>query len=338
MNFGCSYWRGRHCLVTGGTGFIGAHLCARLHDLGARVVNADIEPGRSGTLFWLLNAARDVPVVCADLARKESIDRIVDLKPEVIFHLAAVPYAPWTSQHPVEADDANVVSTRNMLEVARRAGTQRFVLASSACFFGATTASPLTEHSQLSAAEHWYTYTKREAEQKVRSYHEFFGVPGTICRFVNVYGPGDRHMGRIIPAVCRQLIADRAAALRLTRSTGESVFEFLYVDDAVEALRIAAERSSEQCEVFHFTPGPEARLSVRELAVRLSLLFDNIAREVLVECEHPEKPVRKYLDATSTEAALGWRAAWVLDDGLRRTIEWYRDNLGRLLPYESAFA
>jgi nucleoside-diphosphate-sugar epimerase len=338
MSSDSSCWKGRRCLVTGGTGFIGSHLCARLHDLGARVVNADIEPDQPGTLFWLLNEARDIPVVCADLSNKESIEPVAEVQPEVVFHLAAVPYAPWTSKHPIEADDANVVTTRNVLEAARRSGAERFVLASSACFFGATTASPLTEQSELSLAEHWYTHTKRAAEEKVRAYHEFFGVPGTICRFVNVYGPGDRHMGRIVPAVCRQLIADRAAAIHLTRSTGESIFEFLYVDDAVEALLIAAERARGRCEVFHFAPGAESRMSVRDLAVRISLLYDGKAREVLVECDRPEKPVRKYLDATSTEAALGWKAEWGLDDGLRRTIEWYGDNLGRLSPYKSCLA
>jgi len=338
MSSDSSYWKGRCCLVTGGTGFIGSYLCARLHDLGARVVNADIEPDQPGTLFWLLNEARDIPVVCADLAQKESIDPVAELKPDVIFHLAAVPYAPWTSQHPVEADEANVVSTRNVLDAARRAGTERFVLASSACVFGATTASPCSEQSEPSAAEHWYTINKQDAEKKVRDYHKFFGVPGTICRFVNVYGPGDRHMGRIVPAVCRQLLADHATALRLTRSTGESVFEFLYVEDAVEALLIAAQRTSDRCDVYHFTPGAESRMSVRDLAVRLSLLFDKKEREVLVECEHPEKPVRKYLDATSTEAALGWHARWTLDDGLRHTIEWYDRNLSRLAPHECAFA
>jgi len=332
-------WFGKVCVVTGGTGFIGSHLCAALYDLGARVLNVDIERPHSGTLFSILNEGREIPVISADLAEPESIGRVVECEPEVMFHLAANPYAPFTTNHPSEAYRSNVVTTANMLEAARRARTERFILASSACFFGATTASPLREDSKLSFAEHYYTHTKRQAEDQVRSYTDFYALPATICRFVNVYGPGDRHFGRIVPAICKQLVMDEAPTVRLARGTGESIFEFLYVEDAVSGLVAAGARQPQEREIFHFAPGAEARVSVSELVQRLCVLYDGRVREILMNCANPEKVVRKYLDSSETRSVLGWAPDWSLDGGLTRTLGWYRENLRRLTPceYPNAF-
>lgn len=327
-----SYWHGKRCVVTGGTGFIGSHLCARLHKMGAEVVNFDVERPGEGSLFVLLNGNREISTSSFDLAEIPSIDAVAEEEPDVIFHLAAIPYGPATSEHPTEAFRSNVMSTVNMLEAARRAGSERFVLASSACYFGATLASPLTEDSPLESPEHFYTYTKRQAEDQVQAYNEFYGVPASICRFVNIYGPGDRHFGRIIPQICRQLIVEESDVLHLYRSDGESVFEFLYVEDAVDALLAAACDVPDLLDVFHFGPGPSARLKILDLVERLSLLFDGRPRKILPNQVSSEKPVRKYLDTSRTQEMLDWAPEWDLDDGLTHTLEWYRRHLHQITP------
>jgi nucleoside-diphosphate-sugar epimerase len=301
--------------------------------VGGVVISADVERPTEGSLFPLLNGNRRISTLVLDLAEPSSIDAVAKEKPEVIFHLAAIPYGPATSEHRDKAFRSNVASTFNMLEAAKRVGVERFVLASSACYFGAAVDAPLTKTSELVYPEHFYTYTKRHAEGWVRDYHEFGSVPATICRFVNIYGPGDRHFGRIIPCICRQLIEEKSDTLRLHRSDGQSIFEFLYVEDAVDALLTAASDAPESFGVFHFGPGPSARLRIQDLVGKLSVLYDGRVRTILTSEPAWERRVRKYLDISETEAALGWAAQWGLEDGLGRTLNWYRSNMARITPH-----
>jgi nucleoside-diphosphate-sugar epimerase len=327
---------GKTCLVTGGAGFIGSHLCAKLLGLGARVISVDLEGAKDGTLFKLLNLSDAVESLTVDLSEPSAIEQITEQKPDRIFHLCGLPYAPYTSLHPVRTFRANVASTANMLEAARQVSAERFILASSACVFGATKSSPLSIDGKRCKGEHYYTYTKRQAESVAESYSEFYGVPASICRFVNVYGPGDRHFGRLIPALCKQLIESESQELTLFRSSGDSVFEFLYVDDAVSGLLNAAEYGDSGCEIHHFGPGYTARTSAREIAERLSVLFDNRERRITTKSQGGEKTVAKYLDTGDTASSLGWVPRWGLDAGLSETVRWYERNIEKMEPFDDA--
>ena len=323
---------GKTCLVTGGTGFIGSYLCAKLYSLGAHVISVDIEEAKDGTLFNLLNKNNKIRTLTADLADSSNISKISKLKPDYIYHLAGLPYAPYTSIHPASAFNANVSSTANMLEVARNISTDRFVLASSACVFGATIDSPIPINGKRCKAEHYYTYTKRQAEYTAESYNEFYSVPISICRFVNIYGPGDRHFGRLIPALCKQLIESISQELTLFRSSGESVFEFLYVEDAVSGLLAAAQDGCADCGISHFGPGHSARVKTREVAHKLSLIYDNRKRKLITKNHGGEKTVEKYLDTSDTMKNIGWEPQWNFDEGLSKTIRWYRENIRKIKP------
>src|ERR1700720_547580 len=118
MNDPNSFWQDKRCLVTGGAGFMGSHLCDFLHQSGARMFVVDKEACHPGTLFSNLNSGRDITGIQADLSEPTSVNIVRDIEPEYIFHLAALPYAPYTTAHPREAYAANVVSTVNMLEGA----------------------------------------------------------------------------------------------------------------------------------------------------------------------------------------------------------------------------
>jgi len=321
------------CLVTGGVGFLGSHLCRALREQGAQVIVMDREPPQAGTLFPLLNAATGIDVRQCDLSEPESIREVQYCQPDYVFHLAGLPYAPYTSQHPGEADAANVAATQNALEGARLSPNARFVLASSACVFGATQKSPLRVDSPQSDPEHYYTITKREAERHVREAHRVHGLKASICRFGNIYGPGDRHFGRIVPQMCAQLIKEGRDTLELKRSQGDGVFEFLHVDDAVSGLLAAAAHVSPDLETWHFSGGESSRVSVIDLARRMSRLYDGREREVRNNRSSPEKRVVKYLDCSATAAKLGWTPSWTLDQGLRGTLDWYCERINSLAPH-----
>lgn len=330
-----TFWKDKKCLVTGGIGFIGSHLCNKLCELTAQVITIDIEPPHPGTLFYILNKNKKTSTIDKNLSDRAIIDVVQQIRPDYIFHLAALPYAPYTTSHPLESYYANVVSTFNILEAARLLKINKFILASSACVFGATERSPLKVDDEPSPPEHYYSYTKQEAEKHVKNFNDLYGINASICRFTNVYGPGDRHFGRIVPQMCYQLIKENRNTLQLKRSKGDSVFEFLYVNDAVDALLLAAERKSSKLEVFHFGPGEEARINVLNLARKISLLFDGRTREIVVNKNKAEKKVEKYLDVSTTKAILGWYPHSKIEDMLELTVRWYKNYFPTICPYEN---
>jgi nucleoside-diphosphate-sugar epimerase len=328
------FWRNRRCIVTGGVGFIGSHLCSQLHELGAEVIAVDRERVTRGTLFWHLNRTKDIEVVEQDISSPSGKDVIAGCKPDFIFHLAAEPFAPFTSQYPLESYLANVVTTVNALEAARECGAESFILASSACVFGTVKKSPLKPNDKQVEPEHYYSITKREAEAQVRIFSRLYGLGGVICRFGNVYGPGDRHFGRIVPRVCREVLLERKATVKLKRSSGQSIFEFLFVSDAVEGMIFSAENAKSHLELFQFSGGVNSRKSVRCIAEMTSEMIDGERRPVQVNQAHSERTVVKFLDTSDAERRLNWKPSYTLASGLKLTVDWYRQFIGQLTPRE----
>jgi CDP-glucose 4,6-dehydratase len=136
-----------------------------------------------------------------------------------------------------------------------------------------------------------------------------------------------------VPQLCAQLINRESDVLELKRSTGRSVFEFLFVDDSVSALIKAAENNAEGVSTFQFSAGLRGRSSVLDLAHRISEMFDGRRRKVLINTDKPEKQVEKYLDTRKTEQTLQWKAGWGLNEGLRTTIDWYKIYANSLTPH-----
>jgi nucleoside-diphosphate-sugar epimerase len=329
------YWKDATCLITGGVGFLGSHLCKRLASMGARTTVLDIEDPHPGTLFSHNGLNERALVVNQDCAAETCIDVIRRIAPDYIFHLAALPYAPYTTAHPAKAEAANVTSTETVLEAARELRGTRLVFSSSACVFGATRQSPLAVNSPYSEPAHYYTVTKRRAEEILLKYRGRYGIDAVVCRFGNIYGPGDRHFGRIVPQICWQLIVEDCDQIRLRRSRGVSVFEFLYIDDAVDGLLSAAREKATSRPIWHFTGGPKSRIDILGLAVLMSLLYDGRRREVLPYHGIPEQAVVKYLDASATSETLGFDPAEDLYSGLSQTLKWYRSHIGELKAHPS---
>ncbi len=333
MSADASILADEQCVVTGGTGFIGSHLCSNLEKMGAEVFNLDIEPATNGTLFPIINKGGRIKTQVMDLSNSEVIQRVIELRPSFIFHLAAEPYAPYTTCNPLNAFSANVATTANMLEVARNVKGCKFLLSSSACYFGATNSAPLSINSEISKPEHYYSYTKRMAEDLVNSYVEMYSLNASICRFSNVYGAGDRHFGRIIPSICRQLIYNTPVCLELLRSKGESTFEFLIVDDVVEGMcKTASYMYKENTgSIFHFSGGQEGRVDIINLVKIISNLYDNKIRAVNYRDNQFEKTVVKYLNYKESEDRLNWSPTINLEEGLRQTLSWYKTHIRELI-------
>lgn len=323
------------CLITGGAGFIGSHLAEHLLERSACVTVLDSSRG-PGTLLFAKNLQRHLEYRVGDVRRPRDLDFIGRGRFDVVFHLAAQPISTLSNSDAETTFATNVDGTRNVCAALKEAGGGCLVLSSSACVYGRPDigASPLREEDSLNSGFYLYSESKQAAEIIVR---QATGVRGIIGRFVNVYGPGDRHFSRIVPRTVRQLL--RRESLRLSRGNGATVLDFLYIDDAVAALEalagyVNAPSGQPAADVFNFGIGVDHALSITELVSKICLSFDGAPRSLdAPEC--PTEPAMvKFLDSSKARRTLGWIPGTRLEQGLPPTIAWYRESLTAVEPLE----
>ena len=329
-----SHFSRRTCLITGGAGFLGSHLCLRLLQAGTRIVVFDAAEKTDRTLLSAFGLTNEVEYVEGDIRVHDDVRKLSRWPFDFVFHLAAQPISGLSNVERQATIDVNAGGTRNLCSVL--AGNANvMVLASSACSYGipAQGASPLRESEPLRAGFYSYTESKQKAEQELRN---AVGLRRIIGRFVNIYGPGDRHFSRIIPRTIQQLL--EGEPLALTRGDGSTVLDFLYVDEAIDGfLRLAhhaANSDDDAPEVFNFGIGSANATSIRELVHKISEIYDDTQRNLIVNEATLEPPMVKFLDATKAQTELKWTPHVLLDEGLRKTLDWYRLHIDELAHLE----
>lgn len=320
---GVSPWRSRRVLVTGATGVVGSWLTRRLVDEGAYAVTLvmDHDPQsevvRSGTLDR-------THVVTGRLEDLSTVERaIVDHEVEVVFHLGAQTIVGAAKRSPLATFTSNVQGTWNVLEAARRQPdlVSAVVVASSDKAYGTSATLPYTEDMPLHG-QGPYDVSKSCADLIAQSYAATFGVPVTIARCGNIYGGGDLNWSRIVPGTIRDLLEGRTPVLR---SDGTFLRDYLHVDDVVEAYLALGAIGGDAAavgEAFNFSD--ESPMSVRAI-------YDAVCRHTVGEVVEPvvlggaaDEIRDQYLDSSKARGRLGWSAGVGLEEGLRRTVAWYR--------------
>jgi nucleoside-diphosphate-sugar epimerase len=309
-------------LVTGGAGFIGSHLCARLLRDGYEVVCADnlltgrernIEPLRDKPRFTFL---------------RHDVTEPLDVAVDAIFHLAspASPVGYWT--YPFETIRVNTEGTMRMLELAERNGA-RFLLASTSEAYGDPLVHPQTE-------DYWgnvnslgeracYDESKRLGETITMEFVRRRNVDARIVRIFNTYGPHNQiDDGRMIPNFITQAIKQQPL---LVHGTGKQTRSICYVDDMVEGLMRALFTEGTTGEVFNL--GNPVERTVLEWAETIIMLCDSSSVIEYAE-KREDDPERRKPNIDKARARLGWEPTITPEDGLRRTIVWYRAELERL--------
>ena len=323
-------WDARPCLVTGGTGFGGSHLCSELLHRGAKVYVLDRVFPRNSYLE-LTGLASRVESIQGDV-RDLDLLRVVIERYEIdaIFHLAAQPLAPMSNVLPYETLSINALGTFAVLEAMRTTKSAKtLVFASSGAHYGATTTDkPIGEDDALCNAVNLYGPSKTAADVAVRSYANVYGMHAAVCRFMNTYGPGDTNFSRIVPRAVRSLLVGAAYDFG-DRDDGSTRLDFLHIRDMTGAyISVAENMGVAKGEAFNFGRGTP--VSTGEVARLTSRAFDGRDREPLFHGAPRAKPVVKYLDIRKAKQLLGWEPRTSLEDGLRETIEWYRTNLASL--------
>jgi CDP-glucose 4,6-dehydratase len=309
-------------LVTGGAGFSGSHLCRALLQREERVVVLDTDL-RERSLLATSGDVERVERVIGDVRNLELVrDTLRRFHVDTVFHLAAQPLVPLSLSQPLATVEVNVLGTCSVLEairtVAPRAG---LVLASSGAYYGSTdTTRPLDEETAPAGAANLYAPSKLAADAIARAYARSYGLRVATCRFMNTYGPGDLHSGRIVPRAIRNLI-DGGAYDFGERDDGSTVLSYLHIRDMADAYLCVADRLDQVAgEAFNFA-GDEA-LATAQLARRISRRFDG--RERTPHFSGAPRKARKLLDTKKARRVLGWQPRIALDAGLDDTIAWYR--------------
>ncbi|HEX3320319.1 MAG TPA: SDR family NAD(P)-dependent oxidoreductase [Terriglobales bacterium] len=320
-------WKSQSVLVTGAGGFIGSHLAEALVRSGART-RALVHYNSAGREGWLEHSEyrSDLDVVAGDIREVDSV--IGALKGvDIVFHLAALIAIPYSYRSPSSYVSTNIVGTLNILQEALRANVSRLVHTSTSEVYGSAKTIPISEKHPLQGQSP-YSATKIGADKLAESFHRSFGLPVSIVRPFNTYGP--RQSARaVIPTIMTQALSHEPIRIGNTTPTRD----FNFVEDTVRGFIQNAESEGSVGQVINLGTGTET--SIGELARIICSLAG-------CECHIVQEPQRirpvdsevdrLLADNRVAEQVLGWRPEVRLQDGLKQTMNWVRDNLKSYRP------
>lgn len=241
---------------------------------------------------------------------------------DTVFHLAAQAIVGVANRNPISTFEANILGTWNILEACRKHPLiKRVIVASSDKAYGDQDNLPYDENMPLQG-KHPYDVSKSCADLISHTYFHTYGLPVCITRCGNLYGGGDLNFNRIIPQTIQLVLNGEAPEIR---SDGTFVRDYFYIEDAVQAYLLLAEKMEENNlagEAFNFSN--EIQLTVLELVEKiLKKMNSNLKPKVLNQGSNEIK--HQYLSAEKARKLLNWTPAYTIDEGLEKTIEWYTE-------------
>ncbi len=303
---------------------MGGWLTKSLLEKGASVVAIRRDAVTSSALSALGLESR-VDVVHGDICAPGLVSRaIAEYEVETVFHLAAQTIVGTANRSPESTFETNVKGTWTVLEGCRTHDVKRVVVASSDKAYGRHDELPYREVFALQPTFP-YDVSKAAADLIARSYFHTFGLPVAVTRFANLYGGGDVNGSRLIPEAVTAALGGRAPVIR---SDGSPERDFLYVEDAVEAyLAISDALADGQAGGEAFNAGGGEPHRVRDVVAKICELAGTDVQPDIRGAGTPAGEIdRQYVDYSKLNALTGWQPRTSLEDGLRRTIEWYRSR------------
>ena len=319
-------------LVTGSDGFIGSHLTEELLRMGCKV-RAFAYYNSFGSWGWLDHLAKDqldsIEVVTGDIRDRGSVTKAME-GIDVVFHLAALIGIPYSYDSPESYVGTNISGTLNVLEEARRLGTERIIVTSTSEVYGTAQYVPIDEKHPYQGQSP-YSATKIGADRMAESYFRSFDLPVTIARPFNTYGP--RQSARaIIPTIISQLCngSDEISLGSLSPTR-----DLVYVKDTARGFISMAENENTIGEEINIATQDE--ISIGDLAQKLITAIRPSATMVTdnQRLRPAKSEVERLLGCNEKIKSLtGWEPEWDLDRGLAATIEWFREP-ANLAAYKS---
>jgi GDP-L-fucose synthase len=314
MNQASDYWSSRRVIVTGGAGFWGSWVVEKLRARGCEQI---LVPRSSA------HDLREVGPIRAMLR---------DFPADLVIHMSAVVGGIGANQaHPGRFFHDNLAMGLHMMEEARQAGVEKFVAVGTICAYPKFTPVPFREEDLWSGYPEEtnapYGLAKKMALVQAQAYRQEYGFNAIYLLPVNLYGPRDNFdlaSSHVIPALIRKFDEATTEGRRevVCWGTGRATREFLYVEDAAEGLALAVEHY-DGAEPVNLGTGFE--ISIKDLAEKITTLTGFEGRIVWDDTK-PDGQPRRCLDTRRAWESFGFKAATALDEGLARTIEWYRQE------------
>lgn len=310
------YWAGKRVLVTGGAGFLGSYVLEYLKERGCR------DP--------FVPRSREY-----DLRQESHIVRLLEqARPDVVLHLAAVVGGIGANrENPGRFFYENLMMGVQLMEQARRFGVGKFVTVGTVCSYPKFAAVPFREEDVWNGYPEEtnapYGLAKKMLLVQGQAYRQQYGFGSIYLLLVNLYGPRDNFdpaSSHVIPALIRKCFdaVDRGEPSITVWGTGKATREFVYARDAAEGIVLAAERYDGE-EPVNLGSGSE--IAIRDL-VELIARFTGFKGEILWDESKPDGQPRRMLDTSRAERWFGFKAQTSFEEGLRRTIDWYRAARG----------
>jgi UDP-glucose 4-epimerase len=309
---------GSACLVTGGAGFIGSHIVRRLLDDGRRVTVIDnLSTGSRDNLTEVMDR---ITFIEGDIRNSGDCDRACE-QVDTVFHVAALPSVPRSIKDPVACNDHNVNGTIQVLEAARRAGARRVVYSSSSSVYGDTAVLPKVETMEPLCRSPYAT-AKLAGEQYVLAYARAGLIEGVALRYFNVFGPRQSPTSAYAAVIPVFLNAAQTGETATVFGDGDQTRDFTYVANVVEANMLAAFGPAERVNGWVTNAGAGSRISLNQL---LDLVESITGRKVKRTYGPPRAGDVRDSQASLERAAqvLGYQPSVNVEEGLRRTWEWF---------------
>jgi GDP-L-fucose synthase len=311
---GTDFWANKRVVVTGGHGFLGSFVAEKLRERGA------------SELF--LPRSRDF-----DLRSSADVERLfTETRPDVLIHLAAVVGGIGANRrHPGRYFYENAIMGLQIIESARRHQLAKLVCLGTVCSYPKFTPVPFREDDLWNGYPEEtnapYGLAKKMLLTQLQSYRNEYGFPGIYLVPVNLYGPRDNfdlESSHVIPALVRKCVEarDSRASKIVVWGTGQATREFLYVEDAAEAIVLAAEEYDKPDPV---NLGSGEEISIRDLVAQVK---DLVGFTGSIEWDHtqPDGQPRRRLDTTRAQNEFGWSARTPIREGLEKTMAWFVEN------------
>ncbi len=305
-------------LVTGGAGFIGSHIVTALVDRGERVrVLDNLSTGKRSNLAHL---AGKVELIEGDLVDRTAVERALD-GVAIVFHQAALASVPRSVAAPLDTNAACVTGTVNLLDVARKSGVKRVVYAGSSSIYGDRTAAAAKRETDLPDPVSPYAAAKAAGELYCQAFAATYGLPTVTVRYFNVFGPRQdpqSEYAAVIPKFVMKMLAGERPTIF---GDGKQSRDFTYVANVVEGNLLAASVPEAAGKTFNIACGQ--KLDLLDLVAAINRVLGTKIEPIF----DPPRPgdVRDSLaDVSLAKKVLGYKPVIEFDEGLRRSIDYYR--------------
>ena len=322
-------WKNKKILVTGAGGFIGSHLVEKLVNLDAEVTAFVRYNSRSdfGFIEILPSEIKEkLNIVQGDLSDSDAVRNAVK-GADIVFHLGALIAIPYSYINPRETIETNILGALNVLTAAKENEIEKFIHTSTSEVYGTARYVPIDENHPLQGQSP-YSASKIGADKIAESFYNSFDLPVAIIRPFNTFGP--RQSARaVIPTIITQALTKEKIFLGSLHPTRD----YTYIKDVVEAFIEVAESPKSTGEVINI--GSNFEVSIGTLAEKIISLIGKNA-EIITDparIRPPKSEVEElWCDNTKAKRLLGWEPKTLIDDGLKKTIEWISEHIKLYKP------